>query len=425
MTGIPAVGRVLSPPAEPTQRVGKRWVALIALANLGLYLGYFGPLEVLLPNQVQAVAGPAHKVVVLGWVTGIGAAVAMIANPVAGALSDRTTGRFGRRHPWTVCGALAGAAGLAVLAGQHAIAGLIVGWCLAQACLNAMQASLTAGVPDHVPVAQRGAVSGWIGLPQTFGVVLAVALVTVAVTGNAGYLLIAVLVVACALPFALLTPDPPLARADRPPLRWRAFARSFWVSPRRHPDFAWAWLTRFAVNLGNAMAVLYLLYFLRDRLHYSRLFPGQTAQDGLLILISIYLVTTVLTAVTGGIVSDRTGRRKFLVTVAGLVMTVPAVMLALWPSWPVAIAAAALMGLGYGVYLSVDQALVTQVLPSAAARAKDLGIINIANSGPQVLAPAIAAPLVSQLGGYPTLYLTVAAITAAGSAFVWKIRSVP
>jgi hypothetical protein len=49
----------------------------------------------------------------------------------------------------------------------------------------------------------------------------------------------------------------------------------------------------------------------------------------------------------------------------------------------------------------------------------------VANSGPQVLAPAIAAPLVSKLGGYQTLYLTVAAVTAAGSAFVWKIRSVP
>jgi MFS family permease len=215
VTGIPAAGRVLSPAAEPAQRVGKRWIALIALANLGLYLGYFGPLEVLLPNQVQAVAGTAHKVVVLGWVTGIGAAVAMLANPVAGALSDRTTGRFGRRHPWTVGGALAGAAALALLAGQHTVAGLIIGWCLAQAGLNAMQASVTAGVPDHVPVEQRGAVSGWIGMPQTLGVVLAVALVTVAATGNAGYLLIGGLVVLCALPFALATPDPPLARAGR------------------------------------------------------------------------------------------------------------------------------------------------------------------------------------------------------------------
>jgi hypothetical protein len=65
------------------------------------------------------------------------------------------------------------------------------------------------------------------------------------------------------------------------------------------------------------------------------------------------------------------------------------------------------------------------VLPSAAGRARDMGIINIANSGPQVLAPAIAAPLVTQLGGYPTLYLSVAAITVAGSALVWKIQSVP
>ena len=288
-----------------------------------------------------------------------------------------------------------------------------------------MQASVTAGVPDHVPVAQRGLVSGWIGLPQTVGVVLAVVLVTVVVTGNAGYVLTAAVVVACALPFALTTPDPPLPRSARPPFAWRAFARSFWLSPRRYPDFAWAWLTRFAVNLGNAMALLYLLYFLRDKIHYSQLFPGQKAENGLLVLILIYTVAVVLTAVTGGVISDRTGRRKLPVTVSGLVMAVPAVMLALWPSWPVAIASAAIMGLGFGVYLSVDQALVTQVLPSAAARAKDLGIINIANSGPQVLAPAIAAPLVSQLGGYPTLFLSVAVITVLGSAFVWKIRSVP
>jgi len=425
MTEVPTASSAGVLAAEPVRRVGKRWIALIALANLGLYLGYFGPITVLLPNQVQAIAGPAHKVAVLGWVTGIGAAVAMISNPVAGALSDRTTSRFGRRHPWTVCGALAGAAALVLLVGQHAIAGVIIAWCLAQAGLNAMQASVTAGVPDHVPVAQRGLVSGWIGLPQTVGVVLAVVLVTVVVTGNAGYVLTAAVVVACALPFALTTPDPPLPRGARPPFAWRAFARSFWLSPRRYPDFAWAWLTRFAVNLGNAMALLYLLYFLRDKIHYSRLFPGQKAEDGLLVLILIYTVAVVLTAVTGGVVSDRTGRRKLPVTVAGLVMAVPAVLLALWPSWPVAIASAAIMGLGFGVYLSVDQALVTQVLPSAAGRAKDLGIINIANSGPQVLAPAVAAPLVSQLGGYSTLFLSVAVITALGSAFVWKIRSVP
>jgi MFS family permease len=412
------------PGAEPEERVGRRWIALIALANLGLYLAYLGPIAVLLPNQVQAIAGPAHKVAVLGWVTGIGAAVAMVANPVAGALSDRTVSRFGRRRPWIAGGALAGATALVLLAGQHALAGVILGWCLAQASLNAMQASLSAAVPDQVPVAQRGTVSGWIGLPQSLGVLLAVVLVTDVVAGNGGYVLLAGCVLACALPFAITTPDLVMPRSARPPWDWRAFARSFWLSPRRYPDFAWAWLTRFAVNLGNAMTLLYLLYFLRDRLHYSRLFPGHKAEDGLVVLILLYLAGVVITAVAGGMVSDRTGRRKLPVTVAGLVMAAAAALLALWPSWPAAMAAAAIIGLGYGVYLSVDAALVTQVLPSAAGRAKDLGIINIANSGPQVLAPAIAAPLVSQLGGYRSLYLSVAVITVLGSLFVQRIRSV-
>jgi MFS family permease len=280
-------------------------------------------------------------------------------------------------------------------------------------------------VPDQVPVAQRGTVPGWISLPQSVGVLLAVVLVTDVVAGNGGYVLLAGCVLACPLPFAVRTPDHRLARRDRPPLHWRAFARSFWLSPRRYPDFAWAWLTRFAVNLGNAMTLLYLLYFLRDRIHYSRLFPGHKAEDGLVVLILLYLAGVVITAVAGGVLSDRVGRRKLPVTVAGLVMAVAAILLALWPSWPAAMAAAAVMGLGFGVYLSVDAALVTQVLPSAAGRAKDLGLINIANSGPQVLAPAIAAPLVSRLGGYPSLYLTIAVVTVLGALFVQRIRSVP
>ena len=48
--------------------------------------GVSRPARVLLPNQVQAIAGSAHKVAALSWVTGIGAAVAMISHPVAGAL---------------------------------------------------------------------------------------------------------------------------------------------------------------------------------------------------------------------------------------------------------------------------------------------------------------------------------------------------
>jgi MFS family permease len=398
---------------EPHERVGTRWIALLSLANLGLWMGYFGPLQVLLPNQIEDVAG-AGKTTALGIVTGVGALVAVVAGPVAGALSDTTTARSGRRHTWSAAGALLGCAGLALLSRQHTLIGLTLGWCVAQAGLNVLQAGLTAIVPDRAPVRQRGLVSGWIGLTQSIGVVAGVLVVTVVVTGTtAGYLLIGVLVVLTAAPFVLATPDPAVA-AGAP----RSVLGAFRFRPRESPDFAWAWATRFLVQLGNAMATLYLLYFLRDRVHYP------DADQGLLLLILVYTAATVLTVVIGGVVSDRTGRRKPSVMIAGYVMAAATVLLAFWPTWTGALVAAAVLGLGFGVYLSVDQALITQVLPAARDRARDLGVINIANSAPQVLGPALAFPIVAYLGGYSVLYLVVSAVTVLGSILVTRIRSV-
>jgi MFS family permease len=203
-----------------------------------------------------------------------------------------------------------------------------------------------------------------------------------------------------------------------PRLTARDLLTAFRFSPRANPDFAWAWATRFLVQLGNAMATLYLLYFLRDRVHHA------DPDAGLLLLILVYTATTVLTVVAGGVISDRTGRRKPSVIFSGYVMAAAAVLLAVWPTWTGALIAAAVLGLGFGVYLSVDQALITQVLPTAEDRARDLGIINIANSAPQVLGPALAFPIVAYLGGYPALYLVVAAVTVLGSVLVARIRAV-
>lgn len=408
---------------EPAVRVGAGWTTLLALANLGLWIGYFGPLQVLLPVQAEAI-DPDGKTTFLGIATAVGALVAVVVNPLAGALSDRTTSRFGRRRPWALAGALLGAAGLFALAGRTTLLAVIVGWCVAQAGLNILQAAVTAVVPDQVPVAQRATVSGWISVPQSLGVVVGVLVVTVLVTGNAaGYVLTAVLVVLLALPFVLLAPDPRLHRSEVPGWSWPDFLRRFWVSPRQHPDFAWAFATRFLVQLGNALATLYLLYYLRDEVRYEQVVGGR-AEDGLLVVILVYTLAAVVSTVVGGVISDRSGRRRRSVVVAGLLMAAPGIALAFWPSWPVLLGSAFVLGLGFGVYMSVDQALITQVLPGAADRGRDLGLINIANSAPQVLGPALAAPLVSTFGGYPTLYLTVAAVTVLGSVLVRQIKGV-
>ncbi len=411
--------------AEPQAPVSRGFMALLALSNLGLWMALFAPIQVLLAQQMEVLA-PAGKEAALGWVTGIGALVSMFANPLFGALSDRTTSRSGRRHPWQLAGALVGALALMMLGRQATLGGVLLWWCVAQLALNAMLAALTAEVPDQVPVPQRAVCSAWFGVTQPLGVVFGTLIVTALVSGiAAGYASVAVVLVLCALPFLLATRDPPLPADRRPPWRWRAFLSGFWISPRRQPDFAWAWLTRCLINLGNALTTLYLLYFLRDEVRYASLFPGQTAEDGLLVLVLVYTAGVLLGASVAGRHSDRTGRRRVYVIVASGVMAVASLLLALWPTWPVAVASAAWMGLGYGIYVAVDQALITQVLPAAADRGKDLGVINIANSAPQVIAPAIAAVLVTQAGGYPALFLSAAAVSALSAWLVRKIRSVP
>ncbi len=397
--------------AEPTEKVPARWTALLSLAGLGLFTAFYGPIQVLLGKQAQELA-PENKELALGLVVGLGAAISMVSNPLFGAISDRTTWRLGRRLPWTAIGAAGGAVSLVVLAVAPNIAVMALGWCLAQLTLNAMLAALVAAVPDQVPHAQRGMVGGWFGVGQTLGIVVGSGLAAAVGGLTAGYLVCAAFLVVATVPYLGLRRDTVIEA--RPPFDWRGF----WISPRRFPDFGWAWLTRFLMNLGNSIAIVYLLYFLQDAVGYA------DPDGGVFVLTAIYAVTLLSTVVVSGIWSDRVGRRRGFVCWAGIVMSVAALLLALFPTFAGAVVAAAVLGLGFGVYTSVDFALMTEVLPKAVDRGKDLGVINVANALPQVLAPVLAAPIVTYLGGYPVLYGLAAAVGLAGAVLVYRIRSV-
>ena len=402
--------------AEPVDRVRMPWVLTVTLVNLGTFAAFFGPLQALLPAQAKAF-DPDNKETVLAVVAGIGAAVSMVANPLFGALSDRTTSRYGRRAPWIFGGTVSGALGLLVLATANGIVGMIIGWCLVQAAVNASLAAITATLPDRVPVAQRALVGGYVGLGQTLGVLVGVGL-AIAVGGfRAGYVACAVFLLLSAVPYLRRSDDQPIS--DRTPLVWRSFIRSFWISPREHPDYAWAWGTRFLVNLGNAIATLYLLFYLDDEVGLA------DPDGGLFILITVYSLFVAATAVIAGRWSDRVGKRRIFVVVSGVVIAIAGLMLAMWPTWTGALSAAIVLGVGFGAFMAVDLAIITQVLPDADSRGKDLGVINIANALPQVLAPVIAAPIVTVLGGYRVLYVVAAVIGLIGSTAVLKIRSVP
>ncbi|MFF3915522.1 MFS transporter [Streptomyces sp. NPDC001852] len=414
------VGRSAAALAEPVEPVGRGWTTALSLANGAIWVGWFGPLQILLAAQAKdfAPGSGMSKETMLAWVTGAGAVVSLLANPLFGALSDRTTARPGRRTPWIVAGAAGGALSLLLLARAGGAWSMALGWCLVQLTLNAAFAAVTAAVPDRVPRRQRGAVGGWLGAAQILGVVGGTGLATLAGGTGAGYTACAVFTAAGVLPYVLRYDDLRLPPEDRPRWSWRGFLAGFWLSPRRHPDLGWAWLTRFLINLSNSLVLLYLLYYLRDRLH--RPDPGQ----GVLVLTAVNSLTLMATVVAGGVWSDRVGRRKPFVVWSGVLMAVATAALAGWQTWPGAIVAAAVLGVGFGVFTSVDFALMTDVLPRALDRGKDLGVINVANALPQVAAPALAAPIVTYLGGYRVLYLVAAVIGLAGAVLVGRIRGV-
>ena len=412
-----AVGGVKGALAEPTSNVSAWWVARFALAWVGLFVGLFGPLQVLLPQQAEALA-PHGKESVLGLVLLLGAAFSLVANPLFGAVSDRTTSRFGRRVPWIACGFAGGAVAIGVLAAAPNVIVMAVGWCAVQVLLNSAYAALGATIPDRVPAGQRGTAAGYLGIALILGVAIGTGLAILGHGTTIGYLACALFMLVCALPYLLRHDETVLDTADRPPWDWRTFLRGFWIDPRESPDFGWAWLTRFLVNLGNSIALLYLFFYLKDEVQVAN------PEAGVLIVTGVNLAAMLVSVLLVGIWSDRVGSRRIFVCGGGMIMATAAFLIAGFASWTSVVVAAVVLGIGFGAYTSVDFALLTQVLPSSTDRAKDLGVLNIASSLPQVLAPAIAAPIVVHLGSYTMLYLVAGAVELVGAVLVYRIRSV-
>lgn len=415
--------------AEPTAPVRRSWIALLFLANIGLWLAIYAPLQVLLPEQVQSLHDHITKsnvvpsgtdAVLLSVVMGVGAIAGLIANPVVGALSDRTTSSRGRRHPWTLACAVIAAAGLLVVAASPAIPVMAVGWFIAELGLGGMLATLTAALPDRVPVSQRGTIGALIGISQMLGTVLGALLVTVIITRmSAGYVACAVIVVGFAAAFTLRTTDETLPAEYKPDHPVSAALRRLWVSPRAYPDFAWGWVTHFLVNLGNDLGTLYLLYFLSRAAHYH------DPQTGLLILMALYAVALLAAGSVFGTMSDRSGKRKPFIIGSAVVMALAAAILAVSPTWHLALVAAPLLGAGFGTYWSAAPALLTQVLPAAVDRGKDVGLINMAYNFPLVVAPLAAGVVLGLMNSYPALFALAGVVTIVAAWTVSRVRSVP
>lgn len=404
---------------EPTEAPGWKWVLAVVFVNAGVMAGFFGPIQVLIAQQAEAIR-PANAQNTVYIVTAIGALVSTIVNPLWGELSDRTRSRFGRRVPWVLGGAFATLGAFWVLASASSVSGLVFGWMLGQASLNASFAAISAAIPDQVPVRQRATVGGVIAVAHTLGPTIALGLVAATSSITVGYLSLSALVIVLCIPYLFLSRDTP-ATGNVTGSTPASIEPETKTGRGRSGDYWWAWITRFLMHFANALLMITMYLYLRTRLGLSQ----NEAEGATFMLTALYSVLTLVTAVAGGIWSDRLGVRKPFVIWSGLVAAGGLASLGLVTSLPLAYGAAAILGLGYGMYLSVDFALLTEVLPDAEARGRDLGILNIAAALPQVFAPGFAYALQSIDGvSYATVYLAAGLISVLGSVLVVNIKGV-
>lgn len=407
-----------------TEPAPVRWgfIALYAASYTGGSLLFLAPLLVSLALKVRALVGAEAAPGSLALVVGTASLLAIVANPLFGRLSDRTTSRWGMRRPWMVTGVAVGAVGTILIATAPDITMVLVGWCLCQVFFNATLAAQTAILADQVPTQQRGVVSGVLGLAVPLASVTGTYLVQL--VDHSTLLMFAVPCAvggATVLLFAWRLKDRRLAASNKPPWSIREVAATFYVSPRTNPDFAWAFLSRFLLVMAYAFLVTFQAFFLLSQVGSTeeavprQVYLGTVAQS----------VALVAVAPVAGRISDRVRRRKVFVMAAAVIYAAALFVIGGASSVDQYLVGMGIGGVGFGMYMAVDLALVVDVLADPLTAAKDLGVLNIAGALPFALAPAVAPGILALgQGSYTLLYVVAGACALAGAVTVAPIRSV-
>ena len=274
--------------------------------------------------------------------------------------------------------------------------GIAICWTLCQATINIAYSSMAASVIDHVPKRDWGFAWGLLAVSQALGIILgfgAIVLVFPSVTGGMTAITV---IYAVGLPrwwccsagcrgCSSAVPAGPSARACKALLNGGT-------------GYSAVWIGQFLMELANSIALLYLYYYLQDVIHYPN--PG----TGQLILVGVATAATILATVTIGRLADRSAGYRRYAMLATTLLAATGFTLAVINSWDPVIACAFALGAGYGAYQSASSALSLTVLPDQASAARDLGIINIASSIPQVIGPSVAALVITVGLGYRGLF---------------------
>ncbi|SDW75449.1 Na+/melibiose symporter [Amycolatopsis xylanica] len=395
----------------------RRLLAGLVGTNAAAYIGTSVPISLLLVTHLTTIAG-AEATSAFSLVTGIGGLTGLLANPLGGRISDRTAARFGRRRTWILTAGLGAAILLVVMGWTTEVWQVALGWALITALIAFQLAASSALAADQVAPARRGTVSGVVAFVALAGPVLGFALVSaVPALPWLQWGVVGALSAAGVFLCVMLVRDPQHP-APEGELGLAMVLRAYWVNPRKHPAFGWAWVVRFLITAAWA-SNSYLAFVFTQRFEVST----DAVAGKILVLTLIGILCVAVTAWLTGWLSDRIQRQKPFVLGGGLVLAVGLVVVAFSPAIPAVYAGAAIMSLGYGTFLATDFALCLRMLPDPESAGKDFAVLNIASILPVAAVPFVAPALLAH-GGFVMLFGGLAVLGAVGAVCVLRLPDI-
>jgi len=409
--------------AELSHRVGlTRLLSFMLVAIAALGASFNGIQGILIPGQVAAL-DPIDKVTGLALLTTLAAIGSMIGLPLGGALSDKTTSRFGKRSPWIV--GLSLVSGLLMIAMGFSANMVVLAaiYTVLWLAANMHAGALSAILPDRVPEERRGVASAVMGLGTPFGVLIGVNLAS-HLALRWGYVILALFLIAASAALVLGAPETASLKAPRSihaARRWSAFS---FFEAFKDRDFTLAFVSRFMLFMSYFTVAGYLYYTLSDYIGVKQIPHGNVAV-AVSTLLSITVIVWVFVATFFGWLADKLDRRKLFVGAAALGLGASLMVPIVSPTWVGMVAYAVLSGAFIGTYYAVDLAVMSLVLPNRESAGRDLGLLSVATGLPQLVSSVVAGAIINHFGGYTTLYLfgsSCALVSGVVVTFIKKVR---
>ena len=381
----------------------------------------------ILPVRVRELVGQAQQSTYLGLITFAGLIIAMLVQPVAGAISDRAGFRWGRRRPLIVLGSIAAILLLLGMGAAASYTAIFALWCLAQMSLNVAQGPFQAFIPDLVPPGKRGLASGVKNLIEIGGAA-ALALLIGFFMGrylldpNGPWLWLSLgvlgLILLAAMLATLTIKEKPISGIS-PLFSFSLLYECFRVNVKMRSWFILFLVSRLLFIMGYSTIQGFALYYFQDVVGFSNpaeLTASLVTAVGVAVLIAVY---------PAGRLSDKIGRRPLLIF-SGLLAALGIAIIYLTRTYYVIIIAGSLIGIAAATFLSANWALATDLIPGEEA-ARYLGLTNLATAGGAALArligPAIDFFNRQDAGlGYSVMLGACFAYFIISSILSWRIR---